>query len=54
MKPTVEGKETCVVISKTKKWYNDCQTKVREYQTEMENLKKLYQQNRAAKKPRVG
>ncbi|KAE9179052.1 hypothetical protein PF005_g23834 [Phytophthora fragariae] len=54
MKPTVEGKETCVVISKTKKWYNDCQKKVREYQTEMENLKKLYQQNRAAKKPRVG
>ncbi|KAJ8542678.1 hypothetical protein ON010_g12132 [Phytophthora cinnamomi] len=53
MKPAGKGKQAYVTISKTKKWYNDCQKKVREYQAERTKLKELYKEGKVAKRART-
>ncbi|EGZ25971.1 hypothetical protein PHYSODRAFT_480540 [Phytophthora sojae] len=53
MKPAGKGKKAFVTITKTRKWYNDCQKSVREYQTEVENLVQLYKFGSPAKKART-
>jgi hypothetical protein len=56
MKPAGKGKTAYVTIKKTRKWFDGCQKKLREYQAELEKLKQIYERSAegsANKKRRV-